>query len=137
MLFQLIRKEVLDMEWFLKVVKENYANFNGRARRKEYWMFTLFSSIISIVLFVLMSIFSDSMLVIIFSILSILYSLVILIPSLAVIARRLHDTNHSGWFYFIALIPLVGPIIMLITLCKEGTRGDNQYGADPKAGDLV
>lgn len=98
MLFQLIRKEVLDMEWFLKVVKENYANFNGRARRKEYWMFTLFSSIISIVLFVLMSIFSDSMLVIIFSILSILYSLVILIPSLAVIARRLHDTNHSGWF---------------------------------------
>lgn len=128
------------MEWFLKVVKENYANFNGRARRKEYWMFTLFSSIISVVLFVLFvltSIFSDSMLGIIFSILAIIYALAILVPSIALIDRRLHDTDHSGWFYFIALIPLVGPIILLITLCKEGTRGDNKYGADPKTGDLI
>lgn len=125
------------MEWFLKVVKENYANFNGRACRKEYWMFTLFSSIINVVLFVLTSTFSDSMLGIIFSILTIIYALAMLVPSMAVIARRLHDTDHSGWFYFMILIPLAGPIIILITLCKEGTRGDNKYGADPKAGDLI
>lgn len=61
-----------------------------------------------------------------------LYSLAVFIPSLAVTVRRLHDTNHSGWMYFVSLIPLIGGIWLLILLCTDGTHGQNQYGPDPK-----
>jgi uncharacterized membrane protein YhaH (DUF805 family) len=114
------------MEWYLKVLK-NYVGFQGRARRKEYWMFFLFSLIISIVLSILESIANMP------AVLSGLYSLVVLLPSLAVTVRRLHDTGRSAWWLLIGLIPLVGAIILLVFMCQDSQESDNQYGPNPKA----
>ncbi|WP_240414173.1 DUF805 domain-containing protein [Paenibacillus periandrae] len=113
------------MEWFLKAFK-NYAGFQGRARRKEYWMFVLFSTIFSIVAAILDSIVNLN------SVLAGLYSLAILLPSLAVGARRLHDTGRSGWWLLISLIPLIGSIILIVFLCQDSEEYDNKYGANPK-----
>ncbi len=112
------------MNWYLAVLKK-YAVFSGRARRKEYWMFFLFNMIIGFGLGVIEGILgiapeSDQ------SILGNIYQLVILIPAIAVGVRRMHDTDHSGWW-------LLLPIFNLVLACSEGTRGDNRFGADPKA----
>ncbi|MFD5494605.1 DUF805 domain-containing protein [Streptomyces sp. NPDC001812] len=112
------------MNWYIEVLKK-YAVFNGRARRKEYWMFTLFSVIVSIVLTAV-----DAAIGI--QVLQPIYAIAVLLPTLAVTVRRLHDTNRSGWWIFIALIPLVGFIVMLVFLATEGTPGENKYGANPK-----
>ena len=114
------------MEWYLKVVRDNYANFNGRASRQEYWMFILFNFIFTIVVG-----FIDGFLSLGF--LSLLYLLAILIPGLAVLVRRLHDVNKSGWWFFIIFIPIIGAIWMLILLCTDGNPGENSYGPSPKA----
>lgn len=124
------------MEWFLKVLR-NYAEFSGRARRIEYWMFVLFSIIFSIV-----ALLVDNMLGVTFGetnygFMYLLYQLVVLIPSLAVTVRRLHDTNKSGWLLLIAVIPFVGAIWLLVLTCMEGTSGPNKYGPDPKGGPLL
>ncbi len=116
------------MEWFLKCVKENYANFNGRARRKEYWMFTLVFCCIYLPLYAIGNLLGSSIIIG----LSGLFSLALLVPSLAVGIRRLHDINKSGWFLLMSFIP-VANIILLFFLAKEGDKGDNQYGPDPKA----
>ncbi|HOI27311.1 MAG TPA: DUF805 domain-containing protein [Paludibacteraceae bacterium] len=113
------------MEWFLKCLK-NYATFNGRARRKEYWMFTLFNLIITLVLMGI-----DIALQL--GYLQIIYAVAVLLPSLAVSVRRLHDTNRSGWWLFIALIPFIGSIWLLVLMVIEGEHQENQYGPDPKA----
>jgi uncharacterized membrane protein YhaH (DUF805 family) len=107
------------MNWYLEVLKK-YAVFSGRARRKEYWMFFLFNLIISIVLSIL-----DVALLKGVQIFSNLYGLVVLLPSLAVAVRRLHDTEKSGWFILI-------PIYNIVLLATEGDKGENKYGADPK-----
>ena len=114
------------MEWYLKVLK-NYATFSGRARRKEYWMFVLFNIIAAIVLMILDFIIGT------YFVLYGLYLLAIVIPSLAVGVRRLHDIGKSGWWMFISLIPLIGGIWLLVLLCTDGTAGDNTYGPSPKA----
>ena len=114
------------MKWYLKVVRDNYANFNGRASRQEYWMFILFNFIFTIVVG-----FIDVFLSLGF--LSLLYVLAILIPGLAVLVRRLHDVNKSGWWFFIIFIPIIGAIWMLILLCTDGNPGENSYGPSPKA----
>lgn len=116
------------MNWYIKVLK-NYATFSGRARRKEYWMFALIQGIVWAILYVLMLTSDSSLIAGIF----IVFVLATLVPSLAVVVRRLHDIERSGWFYFISFIPVVGPIILLVWSCKAGTTGDNRYGADPKA----
>lgn len=121
------------MEWYLKVVKENYANFSGRARRKEYWMFMLFNLIVCLTLFFLMALFEGSIFAYIFLFIYCIYILALIVPSMALIARRMHDTNRSGWAYFMNFIPVVGPFIVLYYVCTEGTSGDNRYGPDPKA----
>ena len=113
------------MEWYIKVLK-NYAVFQGRARRKEYWMFTLFSIIISIVLTIIDSVTGLT------SVLSGIYSLAVLVPSLAVSVRRLHDTGRSGWFVLLALIPIIGSIILIVFMCGD-SQEDNQYGPNPKS----
>jgi uncharacterized membrane protein YhaH (DUF805 family) len=113
------------MNWYLAVLKK-FAEFSGRARRKEYWMFVLINLIISLVLTGL-----DVALNI--GLLSGLYSLAILVPSLAVGVRRLHDINKSGWSLLIGLIPLVGFIILILWLAKDSDAGDNTYGPNPKA----
>lgn len=123
------------MEWFIKCLK-NYANFSGRARRKEYWMFILFYMLLYIPFYVI-SMYATSQnmatLNLIVSGLMVIISLGLCIPSLAVVVRRLHDINKSGWYYFMGLIPLVGGFILLYYLLKEGDKGENLYGPDPKA----
>ena len=125
------------MEWYLKVMRDNYANFSGRARRKEYWMYVLVQSIIMIGLMIL-----DSILGLDFELqgISLGYGYIYLIgvivhfiPSLAVLVRRLHDVGKSGWFYFIFLIPLIGVLWLLVLYCTEGQKQDNKWGPDPKA----
>ena len=116
------------MEWFLKVVKEHYADFNGRARRKEFWMYNLFVMIGYFALYIVGIIFamvSPTIGVIIFGILGLAY-LAILIPSIAVAVRRMHDVGKSGWYILI-------PIYSFILAITEGDKGNNQYGQDPKA----
>ncbi|WP_046503773.1 DUF805 domain-containing protein [Streptomyces odonnellii] len=113
------------MNWYLGVLK-NYAGFSGRARRTEFWMFVLFNLIVEIVLTVIDSAIGLS------SILVGLYALAVLIPGLAVSVRRLHDTDKSGWFLLLGLIPLVGGIILIVFSATAGTVGQNKYGHDPK-----
>jgi uncharacterized membrane protein YhaH (DUF805 family) len=108
------------MNWYLKVL-QNYVTFSGRARRKEYWMFTLVNVIISIVLAIIDGLIFDNPV----GILRGLYSLAVLLPSLAVAVRRMHDVGKSGWFILI-------PIYNLILACTEGEHGENAYGPDPK-----
>ncbi|GAA0955032.1 DUF805 domain-containing protein [Kribbella koreensis] len=119
------------MHWFTDVIKK-YAEFSGRARRQEFWMFVLFSWIISIVLNVIDRILgttngTGS------GLLASIFSLAILIPSLAVAARRLHDTGRSGYWLFLIFAIVIGWIILLVFYIQEGNAGDNQYGPDPKA----
>ncbi|AWL77971.1 DUF805 domain-containing protein [Capnocytophaga canimorsus] len=106
------------MNWYLKVLKQ-YADFKGRARRKEYWMFTLFNSIVFFVLGFIGGLMETTVL---FSI----YYLAIIVPSIAVGVRRMHDVGKSGWFILV-------PIYNLVLCLTEGERGPNQYGPDPKA----
>ncbi|MDI9831231.1 DUF805 domain-containing protein [Streptomyces sp. KAU_LT] len=113
------------MNWYLDVLK-NYATFGGRARRKEYWMFTLFNAIAYIVLMVIDLATIGS------GVLPVIYELAVLIPSLAVAVRRLHDTDRSGGWLFIAFIPLVGAIILLVFLASDGKPEANKYGENPK-----
>jgi uncharacterized membrane protein YhaH (DUF805 family) len=129
------------MSWYLKVLKK-YAVFSGRARRKEYWYFALFNFIIGFVLSlpqILLPLLAPSLsplpflpLLLGFSVLSFVYSLAVLIPSIAVTVRRLHDTGRSGWWIFIGLIPFVGVIILFVYMVLDSQAGTNQYGPSPK-----
>ncbi|MAB48087.1 MAG: hypothetical protein CMC05_05610 [Flavobacteriaceae bacterium] len=123
------------MEWYLKVVKENYANFNGRARRKEYWMFTLINTLIIFGLAIFVGLLADTNAVYFPAIILGLYVLGVFIPNLAVTVRRFHDTGKSGWYYLLSLIPYVGGLILIIMMAQNGDTGTNQYGPDPKAPD--
>lgn len=123
------------IDWWKKVVLKNYANFSGRARRAEYWYFAL-ANFLVIIPFYIIGIAGAASESIGLSILGFaIYGIVALgtlVPSLAVAVRRLHDLNKSGWYYFIALIPLVGPIILLVWFFTDGDRFTNNYGDDPK-----
>ena len=122
------------MNWYLKVLKQ-YADFSGRARRKEYWMFTLFNMIIIFVLMLIIAIgvaTKSSALSVIGMILYCIYNLALIVPILAVCVRRLHDVGKSGWFYFIGFIPFVGIIILLVWFCTDSQAGENEWGANPK-----
>lgn len=119
------------MSWYLEVLKK-YADFGGRARRKEYWLFTLFNVLISIVLTILDGFLGTMSSESGFGLVSGLYSLAVLLPSLGVAVRRLHDTDHSGWWLFIALVPCVGAIVLLIFMVRDSTPGANEYGPNPK-----
>lgn len=105
------------MNYYLHVFR-NYANFNGRARRSEYWYFALFHFIVLIILAFLSTYLG-------LTVLYLIYLLFAFLPSLAVGVRRMHDVGKSGWFLLI-------PIYSLILACTEGDQGDNKYGLDPK-----
>ncbi|MGA9398872.1 MAG: DUF805 domain-containing protein [Anaerolineaceae bacterium] len=122
------------MNWYVEVMKK-YIVFSGRARRKEYWYFMLFNVLATFVLAFIdqligTQIKSDTASV--YGWLSTLYSLAIVLPTLTVSVRRLHDTSHSGWWLFISLIPLIGSIVLLIFYLTDSQPGDNQYGPNPK-----
>jgi uncharacterized membrane protein YhaH (DUF805 family) len=129
------------MSWYLRVVRDNYANFEGRARRKEYWMFALFN-----LMFLIVAAIADNILGTTFSIgegvyamdvpygwIYLLYTLAVIIPGFAVLVRRLHDVGKSGWWFFIVFIPFAGAIWLLVLACTDGNPGDNAYGPSPKA----
>jgi uncharacterized membrane protein YhaH (DUF805 family) len=121
------------MEWYLMVLKK-YAEFNGRSRRREYWMFAFINAIIYCVLYggglAMATQRSSSGGVLM--VLALIYALGTLVPGLAVGVRRLHDTNRSAWWLLISLIPLIGGVWLLVLLAMDGTPGDNQYGPNPK-----
>ncbi|WP_139957595.1 DUF805 domain-containing protein [Flavicella sediminum] len=120
------------MNWYFMAFKK-YADFNGRARRKEYWMFALINTI---AIYICMALdyalglsFSD---VIIYGYIYALYALATIVPNLSLSVRRLHDVGKSGWFLFISLIPLVGIIWLLVLFCTDSKEGANKYGPNPK-----
>lgn len=121
------------MEWMLMPVRR-YADFSGRSRRQEFWMFQLGIFLLYIavlVVSVVVGAISETLSAIVMGIFS-LAMLGLIIPSLAVAVRRLHDQDKSGWMLLLGLIPLIGSIILLVFYCTDGTPGPNQYGPDPK-----
>lgn len=120
------------MNWYLEALKK-YAVFNGRARRKEYWYFVLFYSILSIIAIILDHVLGIDSQGAGYGPIYIFLALAMILPSWAVLVRRLHDVGKSGWFLFISLIPLIGSIWLFVLLCSDSMLGDNQYGANPKA----
>lgn len=114
------------MNWYIEVLKK-YVVFNGRARRKEYWMFTLFSLIISFVLAFVDAATGSA------GLLGLIYALAVLLPTLAVSVLRLHDIGRSGWWLLLAFIPLIGAIVLFIFMLLDSKPGDNDYGESPKA----
>ncbi len=108
--------------YFVDVLKNQYANFNGRAIRSQFWYFVLFSFIISFVLGIV-----DDML---FGrqILSMIFNLAVLIPSIAIAVRRLHDLGKTGWWYLLIFVPLIGTIVLIVWFCMKGQTTKNQYG---------
>lgn len=127
------------MDWMLMPLKR-YADFNGRSRRKEYWMFALFTFIVYAVLYALMFMGMDyetgqpgALGMLAMGLLG-LFALGVLVPSIAVAVRRFHDQDKSGWFVLLMFIPFIGGLIVLVFMCLEGTRGPNRFGEDPKAG---
>jgi uncharacterized membrane protein YhaH (DUF805 family) len=112
------------------VLRQKYATFHGRARRSEFWFFVLFSAIARTIADVIDAVIHTGNSTT-GGLVSTLVELALLVPTLAVGARRLHDTGRSGWWWLIALIPFVG-IIVLIVFWVQDSRGDNQYGPNPK-----
>jgi uncharacterized membrane protein YhaH (DUF805 family) len=114
------------MEWYLKVLRQ-YADFNGRARRKEYWMFVLFNFIFVVIANLLDYMFGT------LYVFSGIYALAMLIPGLAVSVRRLHDVGKSGWMLLVVFIPVIGGIWLFVLTLLDSQPGNNQYGDNPKA----
>ena len=121
------------MSWFIIALKK-YAVFSGRARRAEFWYYTLFVCLVSIVLMLLDSVLGLGKTLGGLGVLGTIFAVATLLPSLAVTARRLHDTGRSGWWMLIDLVPLIGIIVLVVFLVQEGQPGENHYGPDPKAG---
>ncbi|AKM09515.1 DUF805 domain-containing protein [Croceicoccus naphthovorans] len=132
------------MNWMLMPYRR-YFDFAGRSRRKEYWMFQLFIFIVYVVAMLLTGGLGMSMeygdagtmgpFTAIVLIALAIWGLASIIPSLALMIRRLHDVDKSGWWILIAFVPIIGGLILLYFCLIEGTRGDNRFGPDPKEGE--
>ena len=129
------------MEIYLKVLKENYVNFSGRARRKEFWMFHLFLIIITIICIGLDNILGTvvamdagpfGLIVLPFGWLFFLCGIFHFLPSLSLVVRRLHDVGKSGSWCLIGLIPIIGIVFLIVFLCSEGDKNENKWGLNPK-----
>jgi len=118
------------MNWYLDAWK-NYINFQGRARRKAYWMFILFNLIALVILGLIESAIGLSGQNG-YGILTGLYTLAMILPLIALAVRRLHDTGRSGWWILIGLVPLVGPIVLIVFYVTDSQPGSNEYGPNPK-----
>jgi len=113
------------IEIYKTVILKKYAEFNGRSRRREFWMFILANIIVAIVLGIIAGIIHARFL-------SILYSLAVIVPNIAIGIRRMHDINKSGFWILVGIIPFIGWIWFIILAVQEGTKGSNTYGPDPK-----
>lgn len=119
---------------------KRYADFSGRSRRKEYWMFVLFQILVSIpVMFVLFALIGSvgeegpgAFGGLLLGLIGLAYLAAFFIPTLAVQVRRFHDQDKSGWLILLGFIPYIGSLIVLVFMCLEGTRGPNRFGPDPK-----
>ncbi|GMN12639.1 DUF805 domain-containing protein [Altererythrobacter sp. MTPC7] len=121
------------MDWMTLPLKR-YAEFSGRSRRREYWMFVLFIIAVSVGIGIVEAILGLSATIgDAYGPISLLFLLAIFIPSLAVQVRRFHDQGRSGWFVLLNFIPFIGTLIVLVFMCLDGTDGPNEYGPDPKA----
>ncbi len=116
------------MNWYLEVLKK-YAVFTGRARRMEYWMYFLGNIIISVIAMIAAVI---PLIGGVIGILLLLYCLAVMIPGIAVSIRRLHDTGRSGFWLLVVLVPIIGPIALIIFFVQDSDEGDNQFGPNPK-----
>lgn len=116
------------MEFFQPYVAmfRNYINFSGRTRRRDFWMAVLVNFVITLILSILTRILS------VFGVVQTIYGLAVLLPFLALWARRLHDINMSAWFLLLNLIPGIGSVILLVFACMDSQPGSNQYGPNPK-----
>jgi uncharacterized membrane protein YhaH (DUF805 family) len=114
------------MNWYTDVLKNKYATFTGRARRQEYWMFFLINLLIALAIGVVDSVIG-------WGVLGFLYTLAVLVPSLAIAVRRLHDTGRTGWWILIGLVPFIGWIILVVFLVLDSQPGGNAFGPNPKA----
>ncbi|HEV7491223.1 MAG TPA: DUF805 domain-containing protein [Rhodanobacteraceae bacterium] len=117
------------MHWYLQVLKK-YRQFEGRARRSEYWYFTLFHIFILLAL-MLVDVVFRKMIGLHFNPFSTLYGLAVMVPNIAVNVRRLHDTDRSGWWLLLALVPLVG-LVLIVFLVEDSMTSTNRYGQNPK-----
>ena len=123
------------MSWYLEALK-NYAVFSGRSRRKEYWYFVLCNVIVSLVLSGLDALLGTFSFSANLGLLSGIYALAIIIPTLAVSVRRLHDIDRTGWWVLIHLVPVIGSIVLLVFAVLDGTPGENRFGSNPKGSTL-
>ena len=128
------------LEYYKNVLKNNYANFDGRARRSEFWYYNLMNMIIiiglEILVVALVAATQSAIIGGIIGIVILLYVLGTFIPSIAVMVRRLHDVGKSGWWYFIALVPIVGSIWLIVLLFTDSQEGSNEYGTNHKTNEV-
>ena len=115
------------MDFYLDAFRK-YGTFSGRASRKQYWMFVLWNLIFYVVLFVLVAAMRNVVTLSLYY----GYALVLLIPSLAILARRLHDTGRTAWWILICLVPFIGAVVLLVFSLLSGPPGDNKYGPNPQ-----
>ncbi|MDD5009017.1 MAG: DUF805 domain-containing protein [Syntrophorhabdaceae bacterium] len=123
------------MNWYLQALKK-YAVFSGRARRKEYWYFFLFNFIVGLVLGFIDGLVGTSSKGAGIGLLGSIYVLAVFVPGIAVSVRRLHDTNRSGWWLLIVLIPIIGAIILLVFMMQGSRKDENRYGPNPTAAEF-
>ncbi len=122
------------VEWYMLALRR-YVDFAGRSRRREYWFFALGNVIIAIVLMLIermLGMASGG-----YGILTIIFELAILVPSIAVSIRRLHDTGRSGWWILIAFVPILGALVLLYFMLLDSEPGMNAYGPNPKEAGAV
>ncbi len=125
-------------DYYVNVFKNKYADFSGRARRSEYWYFALFNALLGMVLGFVAGLLggimgNETVTLIIIGV----FYLGIIIPSIAIGVRRLHDTGKSGWLYLLALIPILGGLILLVFFCTDSQAGTNKWGANPKGHNAI
>ncbi len=120
------QRQVSFGEAIKRAIVLNYCNFSGRASRSEYWWYVLFTAILSGIISLIFAGSQNAL-----TIVSGIVNLILLLPGLGLCVRRLHDTNRSGWWLLIGLIPLAGWIVLIIWYCQDSQRGDNQYGPEP------
>jgi len=120
------------MKWFLDVLKNKYATFEGRARRQEYWYYVLFYVLAIVALAIIDRITGTFSKEAGIGLLSGLFVLATIVPTIAVTVRRLHDTDRSGWWVLLELVPIIGGLVLLVFTLLDSQPGTNRFGANPK-----